>query len=119
MVSRPWGISDTSGVMTAASTASATTSTGSVRPISRFSMRLIENRRGTCGVYADLGGMKNRSGCSTISPFQETVPPSAFTNPRIERSKVVLPAPTRPVITVNDPAGTENDTSLIPSSVPG
>jgi hypothetical protein len=117
MVSRPCGISERRGI-TAASTASATTSAGSVRPISRLFIRLIEK------VAAPAGCMPKRRdeepvGFLDHSPFHDTVPESASTRPRMERSRVVLPEPTRPVITVNDPAGTAKVTSSMPSSVPG
>ena len=37
--------------------------------MSRFWSRVIENRRGTCGVYALRGGMKKTAGSSTTSPW--------------------------------------------------
>src|SRR3954470_22676840 len=58
--------------------------------------------------------MRNEAGSSTTAPFHANVP-DAGTSPSTACNSVVLPEPTRPTTTVNEPAGSENETSSIPT----
>ena len=104
--------------MSPSSTAARTAPSRSVLP-SGIPIRMLSrsgslNSRGTCDVYAERGGTKNAARSGTRSPFHRTSPPSLGSSPSSTRSSVVLPEPTLPVTTVNEPRGTRSPTSWIP-----
>ena len=61
----------------------------------------------------------NRSGWATAAPFQRNSPAWRGSNPSSTLSSVVLPAPMRPVTTVNDPRARVRSISLMPAPPAG
>ena len=65
------------------------------------------------------GGTIHAAASCTGAPFQSIAPASAGSSPSSARSKVLLPAPMRPVTTVNEPGGSARSIPSMPFALPG